>query len=191
MKKNKILIVAIVVLLVVGIGYVVYNKKQQVEVPSVVDVYVDSKTVGFATAATVNSIGTSILPIHFATSTLATSTSATHNIGIQTDQIDLNLKVTASSTTSQIRWQYEFSNNGTEWFGEDSKTTSGAVVTHQSATTTHYWTPGTIVTSFKNIGLTDIAAKYFRLKVFRGSNSRTAGNNFNLWVETTYKQKSY
>jgi len=139
---------------------------------------------GGSTAVATNLIGTSAAPVYL-TATSATSTSNTIMVGFEADQIDLNVQVTASTTASQVQWQYEFSHDGTNWFGEDTKSSSGSTVTHQAATTTHQWTPGTTIPANKNIGIGSVATRFFRLKVYRAPETA----NVAVWVQGIAKSQ--
>jgi hypothetical protein len=176
-KLNIVLFVSVLTLLLVA-GYVYFNFKGRNEFPT------NAIALGggvFATTSA-NLIGTETVPIYVATTT-ATTTSATFYVGPEIDQMDLNMELKASSTTSKVQWQYEFSYNGTNWFGEDTKSVSGSTVTHQAATTTHEWTPGMTEKISRNIGIKDLATRYFRLKIYKGLDSAAAANNFTIWVK--------
>ena len=148
---------------------------------------------GFAVGAATNVFGTSpSSPIFIATTTdsgsvFSTSTSDAISIGYETDLVDLDLHVVASSTTSEVNWQYEFSDDGTNWYSEDVKSVAGSTVTHQPASTTHVWIPGVTVPVARNVGISDLNSKYFRVRVFRGANSAGAANNFSLWLTKAVK----
>jgi len=101
----------------------------------------------------------------------ATSTSIINVDGIES--VDLNLQYVASSTTSQLVWILEFSNNGIDWYNEDVASVAGSIVTHNAtatstpALTMHSWTPGAIgnpqVPFMKNTTITPISTKYMRV----------------------------
>lgn len=180
MKEYTILF--IVVMVAVFIGGVILQSVNKPESTPEVTLSKDVINLGSMTGETSNFVGSSAANYFIATST-ATTTSNSIYLGYETRQLDLTLHVKASSTTSQLRWQYEFSNDGTNWFGEDTKSTSDNIVTHQPATTTHYWTPGITEPAKKNIGVVDVATRFLRIKFFRGNNSSTAGNNLSMWLE--------
>lgn len=141
---------------------------------------------GSAIGSATNVFGSASSPIYMATTT-ATSTTDSIALGFAVDVTDLNIWSIASSTTAQIKYQLEFSNDGIYWFGEDVKSTAGVTVTHQTGSTTHQWIPGSTVATGRNIQVSSIASKYMRIRLFRGKNSRTAANNFSVWVEKAVK----
>ena len=132
---------------------------------------------GRTSAVRLDMVGTSGTPIHFATSTATTTKDI--QIGEAEDIINLNFRVTASTTATRLQWTYAFSRDGTNFFAEDTKSVAGTTVTHGAATTTHQWTPAQTVTAFKNVEISNVHARFVRLTVSKP----LKWENFTLWIE--------
>ena len=120
-------------------------------------------------------------------STSTPTSTKTVIIGNEIDQVDLQICVTASSTTSIVKWQLEYSDDETNFFGEDSNTVSGVVVTHGASTTTHQWTPATTEPICKTAVIANTNSKVHKFTFFRGANSSIDSNNFDLYAEAIFK----
>ena len=112
------------------------------------------------------------------TTTLACSTQ-------RASSIDLNIQFDASTTASYLTWVYEFSDNGIDWYGEDSKVVNTITsTTHGTATTTHTWRPGVesgVVR--KNVTITPVASRYTRVSF------DVSGANGALWAQLILKEE--
>jgi hypothetical protein len=103
--------------------------------------------------------------------------------------VDLNLSLTASSTATALTWKQYFadgreSNTGDcystancNWFGEDAATTSSLTVTHASTTLTHSWKPDVTTNVTKNVLVSPVASRYFRVDF------TVTGANGSVWVQ--------
>ena len=111
----------------------------------------------------------------------ATTTYVFNTEGV--DQVNFNLFLTASSTNASLYWFYQFANATTTysdtWFGEDSNSTSGAVVTH-TVPKYHVFTPLVTSTSTINITVSNINSKYMKIGFWAGT---TTVNFVGLWGE--------
>ena len=79
--------------------------------------------------------------------------------------LDLNINLTASSSASSVLlWNYEFSDNGIDYFGQDAYTgTNNTTITHGATITTHKWSPGQTATSTKNVQVDPVATRWTRV----------------------------
>jgi len=120
----------------------------------------------------------------------ATSTVTINTYGVES--VDMNLQYVASTTSSNLVWILEFSDNNIDWYNEDVASVAGSVVTHNAtatstpALTMHSWTPGAIgnpqAPFMKNTTITPIASRYMRV-----SFSSWAANG-SLWGEVILKR---
>lgn len=79
-----------------------------------------------------------------ATSTLVSATTTLTAITSGADRADLNLIFRASTSSASLKWTYEYSNNGVDWYGEDYiANQSNTQFNHSSTTPIHMWTPST------------------------------------------------
>ncbi len=91
--------------------------------------------------------------------------------------LDMNIMLAASSTATNLIWNYQFSYDNIDWFYEDGKTIDSiSAVTHNAGAVTHSWTPGTTTETTKNVTITPVASKYCKV------NFENLGANGNLWV---------
>lgn len=115
-----------------------------------------------------------------ATTTLACSSGSA-------DQIDLNVQYTPSSTAAILLWNYEFSDDGVNWYNEAatsaSVSASTTLVTVAGATTTYAWRPGETGDKRKNIAVTPMASKFFRV------NFSTNVNDGALWSSVVTRNR--
>lgn len=93
----------------------------------------------------------------------------------RTDQLDLNLSVSGSSSATTLIWTYEFSNDNLScdtqptacnWFPESgSSIDSINTVTYSSSTVIHSWKPadGAFATSSLNVTVPSVASRYTRV----------------------------
>lgn len=98
-------------------------------------------------------------------------------IGDDVDQIDLSIYFQASTTDASLNWRYAFSNDGTNWYGEDILSESSGTYTHQAATSTHTWTPATTEGLYKYVPVNEsqyswrnMNARWFRITFYKTSN---------------------
>lgn len=105
------------------------------------------------------------------TELLHTATTTFQTIGV--DQVDLNIQFQGSTTDATLNWYYEFSDNFTDWYGEDISTASTISIAHSSTTTVHTWNPEITTLIRKNLSITDIASRYMRI-VFSTSNATSS-----------------
>lgn len=110
-------------------------------------------------------------------------------IGNSADIADLNLCVIASSTSSVVNWYYEFSNDGTNWYGQDASSITSNVVTHESATTTHSWTVPSTALTCKNVQIENLNSNWIRFVFYRIS-SVAGATNFYLNAEGAFTDKN-
>ena len=180
MKKENIykLIVpafALVVLLAISVGILVYQQSKNNKADALGSFDVDRKII--ATSS----------PFYLDTTTASATTSmtillrgvatSTYTWGIdRADSVELNFVYFSTSTSLTLAWNYKFSYDGVNYFGEDINTTSGALVTHNgdtaSSTITHQWTIATSSPTqavFKNIRVNPsgvlLGAKFMRLDI--------------------------
>ena len=139
---------------------------------------------GSSVSAKLNLIGTEALPSYFAVNA---TTSKAVEFGDEIEQVDINLQLNASSTTSTLYWFLEFSNDegcgsATDatiaWFGQDTVDIGTAISSHSNASTTHTWTPGKTGKQGKNIQSIDMASKCVKATFWTNS-----GGNSSLWAE--------
>lgn len=110
----------------------------------------------------------------FLTSGNATTTAIT--LRTTTAQVfALNFAVNASSSSSVIRWQYQYSYTGisTDWYTASVGTANGAA----TASSTQSWTPGVAGISTLNTTVTGVDAPYTRVLV------SAVGANSSLYLE--------
>lgn len=120
----------------------------------------------------------------FAVSYLTTSTTTFDCYIARADKVDLNIRYTASTTSSRLEWKYEFSNDKIDWKAEDGTTVdSNTEVTHGAGMVVHKWTPGTTSTSSKNITISPTASKWLRV------NFTSAAANGALWAEIITREE--
>ena len=112
------------------------------------------------------------------------------------DENYIFVTLTGSTSPARVNWSYEFSLNGSDWFGEDavSDTIGNGIVSnaspimHASTTIVHSWQPGSTSasTSRKVIKLPNIASNYKRV-VF---SLPIGGVNASLNVSSSNKRNS-
>ena len=174
------------------VASMLYNDIKSIRIESdiipnnVEDIVTENITFGssMSTIHRLNSVASST-PTYLATSTEPTT--MIFSIG-SAEQLDLNIQFQASSTATRLDWNYEFSNDRIDWFGEDSKTiTSDTVTTHGAATTTHRWTPGLTTIARKNLSIDNINGEWIKISFRRG----VTYENGTLWAEVRGLQKGY
>lgn len=92
------------------------------------------------------------------------TTTTTLRPGNSVDSANLNICATASTTATIVSWRYGFSDDGTNFFGEDTNAVSGSVITHEAATTTHEWTPGITERACKDVFVDNLNTDFFRVE---------------------------
>lgn len=83
-----------------------------------------------------------------------------------TDISDFNIHLVSSSSATTLRWKFEFSHNGVDWYGEDlSQVSSATAISHSSTTPYHTWTPGDAdnLTRLKNVHVDPISSEQVRV----------------------------
>lgn len=119
--------------------------------------------------------GTAILNNYTATTTMACLTGnglSTSTFAFDTwnaDQVDAWLEIKASSTASQLAWEYEYSNNRIDWAGEDAYTVASNIsITHSSTTPVHTYRPNNSLTptTTKIIQFPNFSSNQKRLKMY-------------------------
>ena len=118
---------------------------------------------------------------------LATSTDETKwiiPISLGVDQLNLNLRVTASSTSGRLDWSYEWSEDRIDWFSEDISSSTdaytGQYVEHSATTTLkHRWLPASTSEVAKSVVIPNVNANFLRINFERG----VIYENFQLWAE--------
>lgn len=95
--------------------------------------------------------------------------------------LDVNIIYSATTTTSVLTFEFQFSHDGETWFNETLSTASAnnTTMTH-GATSTHEIVVGTTGPIYQNITVTPLAAKYFRINV---ASTRSSGGN--LWMNVS------
>lgn len=120
---------------------------------------ISSQSMQFGTTTALATSTLSFMTTGTATTTYqidsATTTSAQRpNFSMaQIDDVDVYILFNASTSLSILAWQYQFSNNGVDWYGEGrdmatpnisaASTTNASFLVQQNATSTlHVWAPG-------------------------------------------------
>lgn len=77
----------------------------------------------------------------------------------------LFIAFTASTSPAILNWDYQFSNNGIDWYEEDDTIEALARFDHASTTVAHVWQPGstTASTSYKTLGMPNTSSKFMRV----------------------------
>lgn len=169
MKSSKI-IIAIFALIIVAVlgGFIALkifchpsDQEQPIENPET------QVTLGKGVQTPINLAGTSTTsPEHLTTSTDPIIYSFA--IGPAVDQIDTYVWISPSSTDFVLNYQVSYSYDGIDWYGQGHATTTGYLVSHDPATTTEKWIPGT--PEFRKFpSITDVNAKYIRYTFSRGA----------------------
>lgn len=96
-------------------------------------------------------------------SSTATASSTLVSFLANGEQIDLNLSLTASSTSAKLAWSNKFSIDGVNYYDEDCSTLDSAIsITHGPGQCVNYWTPGTTSTSTKNVTIKNTGARFVK-----------------------------
>lgn len=124
----------------------------------------------------------------FSTSTLnfmaagtGTTTYAFNTLGY--DQVAFNMIFAASSTSSQLRWRYEYSADALNWYADDIELTTQATTTvHVRDFAEHSWTyasstAGSSVSgaAFKHVKVQNIISPYMRVVLYMPVGSTPGG----------------
>ena len=81
--------------------------------------------IAIQTVYAVSKLETDVKPFGYVTSTPEYITANTETVTTDTidllgiDQVDMKIQETASSTKSVLVWEYEYSDDNIDWFGED------------------------------------------------------------------------
>lgn len=123
----------------------------------------------------------------YVATTTATTTQA-FQIGGDWDQLTVNIKSDATTTVNgldpKLSWYYEFcdqsatnncSDSGAIWLGEDTKSVSGSVVTHQTPTTTHDYVLPNGGIHGKQVDVLNMNHEWVRVTVYRARKFLNAG----------------
>ena len=110
-------------------------------------------------------------PMFLGTSTLTHQSNPYEKIieiGNDTDEFCQNMWWTASSTDSDLRWQYSFSQDGTNfYFEDDNPAVSSGTYTHGVTTTTHLWIVATAgATKFKEDCVSTQGQKFLKINYY-------------------------
>jgi hypothetical protein len=115
------------------------------------------------------------------------------------DQLDMNIKMGASTTAAYLSWRYEFSDNNTDWYSEGveltptattSQFTLSKTMTLQFASTTAGSALSSTTTSstlFTHTQIKDISSNYTRIVFFVPIGS----NPVDLWINGNIKQQLF
>lgn len=96
----------------------------------------------------------------------------------KSDSIDINVSFTASTSASVLVWNYKFSNDNINFYGENGRTTSNNTLATEGATIlTHSWAPGASGTSTKNVTINPTGSRYHQY------NFSVSGANGALYVQ--------
>jgi len=108
----------------------------------------------------------------------------------EVDEVNLFMQVNASSSTSTLAWEYEFSNDNVDWFGEDGiiiTASLGSETTyHSSSTISHRWNPGAAGIARKTVKLPTISSRYSRI-VFTVPDGV---GNLTMWANASLKRNA-
>lgn len=97
------------------------------------------------------------------------------------DSGSMYIQLVASSTTSSLGWQFQYSNNNQDWYGESAPFTTGTIsatasnIFESSSTISHIWTPGVAATSTKVISIPIIPAQHERIVFFTPIGTAASG----------------
>jgi hypothetical protein len=136
----------------------------------------------FAVAGTKNATSSAMSYVPVATSTDPLSAEIT--LPAYADHYDLDLCVVASSTATVVNWKYGFSEDGTNFFGEDNSSTTAQVVSHSNSTTTHSWLVGTTNPVCKRVQVTGESVNNLRIDFSRG----VSFSNYMIYSELNAKK---
>lgn len=109
------------------------------------------------------------------------------------DSGSMMIQMTASSSVgnlSTLAWQFQFSNNGIDWYGESSPVTAaGASASAESTSTiTHTWNPGTTATSSKFVLIPVGPAQHERVTFFIPGTPNTTASSSAFYIEVDLKK---
>jgi hypothetical protein len=115
------------------------------------------------------------------------------------DTVDLDIIQKASSTLSILKWRYEYSDNGIDWYGDNIENTTNATTTVVVRDFSEYsWTfaSSTAGTSgatsasgdraLKHVRVPDFSARYFRVVFYVPPGSANAG----VWAHAVVKSNN-
>lgn len=136
----------------------------------------------FAIAGSKNATSSALTYVPVATST--DPLVSTVIVGAYADRYDLDLCVQASSTATAVNWQFSFSEDGTNFYGEDNSSTTAAVTSHSNATTTHSWVPATTAPVCKRIQIPSESTNHTKIQFTRG----VGFSNYMIYSELNAKK---
>lgn len=106
----------------------------------------------------------------------ATTTVMTMNTS-QASNVNLNLFVTASSTSSALAYSVQVSNDGINWYEEDTATIAGSISTDAPNPLYHSWTPATTTGAYRNVKINVSPNRYTRVQ------ARANSANLSLYAQ--------
>lgn len=168
----QILLAGLMILGLIAAGISIYRQFQPVNLGSTLSPQYE--TIKYSSATT------SVL--YLATSTDETKWIIPISLGV--DQLNLNLRITASSTSGRLDWSYEWSEDRIDWFAEDVTSSTIAINTpyiNHIATTTmkHRWLPASATEVAKSVVIPNVNAQFLRINFERG----VIYENLQLWAE--------
>lgn len=173
-KKNIIIIIGIAIICSISL-FLIKNQTINKETLGAISLYTTKTTSTASTSPTYMTPGT-----------------ATTTITISQDKggfPSVFIALTASTSPSILNWDYQFSNNGVDWYGEDLFADIDSTVSlvgteyHASTTPVHFWQPGstTASTTRKVLNIPEVMANFARVTF-----SVPVGSvNSSLYVEIT------
>lgn len=97
------------------------------------------------------------------------------------DSGSLYIEFVASSSASSLGWQFQYSNNNQDWYGESAPFSTGTISGtssnqfEASSTITHVWTPGVGATSTKVVAIPILPAQHERVVFFTPIGAAASG----------------
>lgn len=91
--------------------------------------------------------------------------------------VHFNAVVVSSSTASVLNWTEQVSNDGINWYTEDTASTTAATSTSSTAPLGHAWIPGQTAATYRNFATNPSPSKYTRLTFY------ASGANLSLYAQ--------
>lgn len=102
-------------------------------------------------------------PTYFGVGGTQTATTSVTAFTLNATSLDIDLWAVASSSSSVIQFSVQYSDNGIDWYSQDTSSVSSSLTTHATAPMLHAWTPGTTATTSRNLTITPIASRYVKI----------------------------
>lgn len=158
---NKNIIISVLIIIILGLGgfYLFKEEPQKLEGTNTSSSFLEK---GINTTEATSS------PTYMTPGTATTTLTVSKDKG---SVLSLFVAFTASTSPAILNWDYQFSNNGVDWYEEDNvidPTTLALLARfdHASTTVTHAWSPqsSTASTSYKVIDMPDTPSKFSRVR---------------------------